>query len=373
MPEPTGEYAVGTKSFSIYNDREEILESGKGGMRSIASRVYYPAEKESVKDLPKCRYMSREMAAAMRSAFFVPINYDKLEKSGENISYCYENIPSVPDKKFPLIIFNHGYQSYRESNSFLCIELASHGYVVVSVTHSYECLVAEFDDGTCIKYDKKNTSRMYNSILSGIKETFKLLKAKGTDRELAEGFDESQRKNMPFLMTRVPEWEKDVQSVISYCEKNFADMIDFEKGIGATGHSFGGPVAFALCLDDPRFVCGANMDGAFFGDFTGKVQDKPFLQISCEANRPVVTRAFIDHRKPAYQAVLKGMKHLGFSDMKNMIPIKSQVGSLDPDIAHELVSKCHLEFFDTYIKGIKDKPVFPESEFLITKEYEPDI
>ena len=54
-------------------------------------------------------------------------------------------------------MFNHGYNSYREGNSFLCIELASQGYVVISVAHSYEALCTEFDDGSFLLADKKNT------------------------------------------------------------------------------------------------------------------------------------------------------------------------------------------------------------------------
>ena len=44
-PVPAGEYAVGTFTYTVYNDREEILLPGT--QRSIPARVYYPVLKES--------------------------------------------------------------------------------------------------------------------------------------------------------------------------------------------------------------------------------------------------------------------------------------------------------------------------------------
>ena len=46
FPKPTGQYAVGTFTYTVYNDREEVLPAG--GMRSVAARVYYPVVKETV-------------------------------------------------------------------------------------------------------------------------------------------------------------------------------------------------------------------------------------------------------------------------------------------------------------------------------------
>lgn len=145
-PKPTGEYAVGTFTYTVYNDRAEVLEGHQEEMRSVAARVYYPISKESV-PAEKEKYMSREVAAALQGAYMVPIPYDNIEKNGENVSECFRDVPRIPGKKFPLILYNHGYQSFREGNSYLCIELASHGFVVICVTHSYEALLCEFDDG----------------------------------------------------------------------------------------------------------------------------------------------------------------------------------------------------------------------------------
>jgi hypothetical protein len=47
------------------------------------------------------------------------------------------------------------------------------------------------------------------------------------------------------------------------------------------------------------------------------------------------------------------------------------VGKLDPDTAHKTVCGIHLEFFDTYLKKAKGKPVFENSDAVTFTEYEP--
>ena len=150
-------------------------------------------------------------------------------------------------------------------------------------------------------------------------------------------------------------------------------MIDFEKGIGASGHSMGGDTAYALCARNDDFVCGINLDGGLFGDYSNDVQTKPFMQISCKDNENVVNRVYIRHSKPVYKALFRDMKHIGFADAKHMIPMKSMVGKLDPDLLHENLCRLHLEFFDSYLKGLKSEPKFKNSDVVTMSVYEPDM
>lgn len=370
-PSPTGTYAVGTFTFTIYDDRDETYVPGT--KRCIPARVYYPVERSSVEGMTKIRYMSREMAGALKKNMHAPIDYDKSEAAGENISDCYLNAPGIEGKKFPLVMFNHGLGSYREANSFLCIELVSQGYVVISVAHPYDCALAELDDGTKIELHKDAVKRSYEPFLPGAVSVLKLTTAKGSDRELADRFDTLQNKYCKFINTRVDEWMKDTLSAVNYAKENLSDMIDFSKGIGATGHSLGGATAYMLCLDNDEFVCGANLDGALFGNNKGKILRKPFAQISCKANLTAETRPYIDHTSVVYGALFKKMKHIAFSDMKHMIPVKAITGALDPDVMHENVCRIHLELFDSYLKKTKDHPELKSSEMIIINEYPPDI
>lgn len=370
-PLPAGPYAVGTTTYTVYTDRKELRAPGT--RRSVPVRVYYPADKASVTGLDKARYMSRNVAEGLKKAIHAPIRYDKQEAAGNNVSECYPDAPRIEGSRFPLVVFNHGLSSYRESNSFLCLELASQGYVVLAVGHPYDACCAELDDGTCIFFDGELSKKQYDPLWGGMMKAFQLTRSKGTDRELANQFDQLQHQYCKLILSRVAEWEQDTLDAVEYARQAFGDLMDFRGGIAATGHSLGGAVAYMLCLDHPEFVCGVNLDGALFGDTTGKVLKKPFLQISCQGNVKAETRAFIDHTQPVYGAVFKNMQHLGFTDMKHMMNLKLLTGKLDADVMHETVCRFHLELFDTYVKGAKDRPAFASSEAVTVTEYLPDI
>ena len=369
MPKPTGEYAVGTFTYTVKDDRQEVLSIG--GMRSVTARVFYPADKESVKALPKAQAMSENMVKGFKQAFKAAPDFKKNPEI--NHMECCQDAPQIPGIKFPLIMFNHGMLSYREGNSFLCIELASHGYVVISVAHSGEGVCTEFDDGSFVFFDKTIQKRQYEPMLGGVMAIFKLTKAKGTDEDLARMFDETQNKYCRFLMSRLPEWIRDNEVALGYAKNNLADLIDFSKGVGVSGHSMGGDTAYALCARNPEFVCGINLDGGLFGDYTKDVQTRPFMQISCKDNENVVTRVYLRHTKPVYKVFFKDMKHIGFADTKHMIPLKFLVGALDPDAFHENICRCHLEFFDTYLKGTKAAPDLKDNDTVKVSVYEPDM
>jgi dienelactone hydrolase len=368
FPKPTGEYAVGTFTYTIKDNRKEVLPAS--GMRSIAARVYYPVLKESVQRLEKLVGLSENMIKGFKASFHVAPDFKKNPE--DNISECYINAPKISGKKFPLVMFNHGYNSYREGNSFLCIELASHGYVVISVAHSYEALCTEFDDGTFILSDKKNI-KLYEPMLGGLIAMYKLTKSKGSDEELAQQFDEVQKKYCRYMRSRFPEWIKDNEAALDYAKENLADMIDFSKGVGASGHSFGGNTAYALCARNKDFVCGINIDGGLFGDYTNDIMAKPFMQISCKDNEKAAARVYLRHTKPVYKVLFRDMKHIGFADSKYTMPINSVVGKLDADVMHYNFCKCHLEFFDAYLKGVKVAPEIASNGAVTVSVFQPDI
>ena len=159
-----------------------------------------------------------------------------------------------------------------------------------------------------------------------------------------------------------------------YAKKELSDMIDFAKGVGVSGHSMGGDTAYALCARNEDFVCGINLDGALFGDYTNDILRRPFMQVSCKNNENVVNRVYIRHTEPVYKVLFRDMTHIGFADViKYILPIKLLVGKLDADVLHENLCKCHLEFFDTYLKKLKDTPELKSSDDVKISVYEADM
>lgn len=342
----SGEYAVGTECFTMVDDtRTEVLGLGKGP-RKIAVRMYYPTDKSNVNGLEKADIFTERKLQALEKAFHV--NSKKIDAEMLKADY-YEGAMHVESKKFPLIIFNHGYNAYVECNTFLCCELASNGYIVASVGHAHEAIANEYEDGTHDFYDKKINKMMYDSVFKTLIAQGKIMKAKGTPEELFEKFDAFQKKHCRYIMGRVPEWAKDTMCAVKELKTRYADWIDFSKGIGATGHSLGGATAYYLCHHEDEFVCGVNIDGALFGEYEGMVMKKPFLQICCKENYNVETRPLFNTEAPVQCEIFENLKHMGFADAKFFIPLKMVVGKMDANEMYDRLSKLHLEFFEKYL------------------------
>ena len=349
-PKATGEYKVGTTVFSIWDrSRKEKLGPEAGTRdRRILVRLYYPVLPEAVEGCPEAVLLSQNKLKAIFRTFNLPGKVD-----GDATEEFYQDVPAVPGRKFPLIVYSHGLGAYAEANNYLCMELCSHGYVVASVGHPYEGMITEFDDGTTLKMAKGIA--VYEPYWGGVFKLMKLLRNhKGTWQEQYDRFNEFQSKYCRFLSELVKERRKDVTAVTDELMIRFPDRIDFNAGIGITGHSLGGVTAYDVCHHDDRFTCGINIDGLLAGNYEGLVMKKPFCQISCEENTLLETRSMLNTEAPAYWEVFKNMKHHGFCDMKFYVPVKAVTGKMDPMMLHEYQSRIHLGFFDMYLKNTGD-------------------
>lgn len=55
------------------------------------------------------------------------------------------------NQKYPLILFSHGSFGVKESNLTLYRELVSHGYIVVSIDHTYQCFSTKLSEGKTVR------------------------------------------------------------------------------------------------------------------------------------------------------------------------------------------------------------------------------
>ncbi|MBR6536532.1 MAG: hypothetical protein IKT67_04970 [Lachnospiraceae bacterium] len=344
----TGSYAVGTERFTVTDDSREEVLGPKCGPRRLEVRLFYPVSKEETEGKARME-MSEERVRVLQKACMV-----KEMPEGLVRPECYVEVPQA-EGKFPLVIYNHGYGSgCVEGNTLLCCEMASNGYVVASIGHAYEASICEFEDGTVALYDKEIKIQS-----GGMKSFFAQMKLVRMDAEQSEVyayFDELQKKYMGFMLGRLPEWGKDSLCVIEKLKTSYGDRIDFSKGIGATGHSFGGAVAYWLCQYSEEVTCGANIDGGVFGDYMGMVMKKPFLQIGCKMNRNFELKPLLNTEAPVRFETFEGMTHGGFTDMKFMYDpdsakAKMVVGKMDGCEMHRRMADLHLVFFGEYLQG----------------------
>ena len=342
----TGTFAVGTTCFSIVDiGRKEKLGGGNGD-RKIAVRMYYPVEKSVVSGMKRAAIFSPSKKAAIMKAYHLR-NID----DAVNFADYYENAPIAEGQTFPLIMFSMGYNSYIESNTYLLCALVSHGYIVASVGHAFEAVENDYEDGSADYYDKHINKMMYTSMIGTLFAHGKLMRKKADFQEILNEFERFQNQYTPYIKERVPEWERDIEKALEAVKSRYAASLDVSRGIGASGHSLGGCLAYYLCRYHAEFSCGINIDGGLFGDYPDKPMEKPFCQISCKENINVETRPFLQTTADTYQVVFDDMKHMGFTDAKFYIPIKMLSGKLDSEEMFRHLVYSHLTFFDKHLKG----------------------
>ena len=350
-------YEAGTTTFVIMDEsRKEILGEG-GKTRKIPVRLYYPAPKEAAGG-KMAEYVSKRAAKEIGKI----LHAKNLQVSKESIR-LFEDAPWA-EGTFPLFLFSHGYNTYVESNTCLCAELAAAGYVVASVGHAMEAVFNEYADGSFDVYDKKINKIMYkNGFFRALHAQSKVMKMKGSEEEIEAAFQKFQKEHTPYMKERIGWWTRDMLKALGQIREDYRAHLDLRHGVAAGGHSFGGATAYNLCQTCEEICCGINMDGAVFGDYEGMVMKKPFLQLCCKENRNVELKPLFERKAPFYLASFAQMKHMGFTDIKFLLSKKMLVGTLDAEVLHENVTAFYVTFLEKYLKG-KDvsihKPVVPE-------------
>ena len=169
---------------------------------------------------------------------------------------------------FPVILFNHGWHGRRTNDTFLTEELASRGYVVASIDHTYNASLVAFPErtgGLCIPMLLR-TSTFLNWRHSGT-----------TESDLGQRIVEASRR--PALC--IESDRVDEQG----CRYAWFGRINANQA-GAIGHSFVGAAATEVCAQDPRVHAAVNLDGWFFGAIHARGPGQPLLFVDSSSALP---------------------------------------------------------------------------------------
>lgn len=282
-------YFVGTKLMSK-SDATRVETLGPStGSRQVTSRIYYPTSQAQGK---------------------------KLEGGKKFTGILFEDAREVENETFPLIVYNHDYEDVVDSNHTLCAELASQGFVVLSVGHPYEDEIAVTESGSKIKQDKNLKKHMASNSVPANLVLMKLRMSNGKYSVLYKKFVEFQNKYGAFMVDRVEQWALDTKFMVGELLEKYPNLIDIERGIGIIGHGFGGNVAYYVCQNYKGYSCGANIDGLLYGHYDDLIMSKPFYQISSGTNEALITRSLIVTEAPVYYSVFEKTQHGGFIDPK---------------------------------------------------------
>jgi len=275
-----------------------------------------------------------------------------------NVEFWY---PKKTDGTYPLLVFSHGAYGIKESNASTYTELASHGYVVVSIDHPYHSFFTRSEDGIVTMINKDYYYEITNSNKEGIYTKEELYK-------IIQKWMKLRTDDMNFVIdTILKKANSDSSPIYSH--------INTEK-IGVFGHSMGGAASVWLDRERDDISAVVNIDAPFFSELIYKKELDDFIASSKDFTTPLlniysddvwrqleISPIYIankpnnEHFKEAYTVHLQGAKHLSLTDLSLFSPILTNIlqgGKADIDNLYclETENELILEFFDFKLKGI---------------------
>jgi predicted dienelactone hydrolase len=233
LPDPTGPFEIGVTNFYLVDDtRAETFSPDPDDHREMMVRVWYPAQyKPGVKVAPLMEHP--------------PFQFSHLSLVK---THAYQDAPvSNAQSAFPVLIFSHGHVGFMEQNLILMEELASHGYIVCSITHTYQTIVTVFPDGRVVP----------------------------ADGDLANDFLHGRSPPPAINAEHLRVWTEDTRFLIDELERIQAGKrvsllvgkLDMNR-LGIFGQSFGGVTAVKVCSVDNRCQAGISLDSGLPGDYS---------------------------------------------------------------------------------------------------------
>ena len=288
--------------------------------------------------------------------------------------YFYYPAIASEDGRFPLVIFSHGAFGYYQSNHSTYEELASNGYVVLSVEHPYHSLYTNDTDGKTIIVDSEFMSGINIINSDGVSEetvfrkTSKWLKLRCDDISFvidsvkyAAGDDD-----LPGYWYVQAEQSDSILAALS--------MADTDR-IGVMGHSLGGAAAVTLGRTRTDISAVIDLDGTMKGEVTGVENDRdivnsepyttPLLSFdneehhfaaieAREAGIPYANNIIHDNAECGFRTYVAGTGHMNYTDLPMYSPALAGMlgtGTVDPAECMTEVNRIVLEFFDSFLKG----------------------
>jgi len=258
----------------------------------------------------------------------------------------------IEDINGKLILFSHGSFGVADSNDSLFNELASHGYVVASLSHPFHSFTATLEDGSNIRID---TTYMQD-----------VLRTQGS---------EDLEKTLIDLENWSQLHEDDIIQVLEQIqgektENPFLQAANSDEVI-LIGHSLGGTATLNLGREREDIAAVVALESPFSGDitdinenntyeFTTEPYPVPLLHIYSDAIWDVLDELalyeqnwnYINSENGQYKNVhIEGSGHIGLTDMNRVSPILTNMfdgglNSEDYNTVLKQINEAVLVFLD---------------------------
>jgi len=381
LPKPTGSYAVGIKYFHfIDQNRADPFLDQSTKKRELMVKVYYPAQNDASKPYSSYFHISLALLRLLTSGYGMPpFLFDHLTLVNTNAKE--ELDLSDQEQTYPVILFSHGAGTTLEVQTSQSEDLASHGYIVVAIDHTYASAGTVFPDR--IVSAKEATTDFHTT-------------------DPAEIITQIMADDVSFVIDQLNEMNE------GKIDSRFTGKLNLDR-IGAIGHSVGGAVAYNLAINDSRVKAAIDLDGIVFISPKGDPKEvAPFLMLAndkyhiqaIESRKPLLKNyeeldeierkltidmygsreAYAEAYNRAQQNVIgltevlknsgnlftiQGSDHMKFIDIGLFIgvrPLRELIGiggKTDPAKCLEITKAVTLAFFNQHLKG--ETNLSPES------------
>ncbi|WP_068782612.1 alpha/beta hydrolase family protein [Paenibacillus sp. GM2] len=337
--QPTGPYKVGTVTYDWKDEqREETFTSEPGDPRELMVQIWYPADSQAKGHIAS--YITN--ADVFAEGYSTILNLPKVlfTTFGYVKTHAIESAElSQVESAYPVLLFSHGFSGHKNQNTFQVEELASHGYIVVGIDHTYSSTASVFADGRVAPYVQQDL-------------------------------------NSPSYLDQANAgWVEDAKFVLDQVERlanddpdnRFTGRLDLQN-VGMFGHSFGGATSTQMLMEDERIKAAMNLDGVLYGKqrIPAGGLAKPFLMMSADGSLNSVQqiqepelRQMMEGLLARYEHVAEGgnywmkvnhMTHMGFTDLYLLSPLFERMEGVDVRQAHRLINAYSLDFFNHYLK-----------------------
>ncbi len=337
IPTPGGPFQVGTSIYELNDTSRRELYSGKDESRRFMIQAWYPAEIKLTDE--RAPWMANAEIYAPAIATYINLPSFFLDHLALVNIPAYTNAqPAVSTQGgFPVILFSHGWNGFNAQNAGQALELASHGYVVVGVQHTYGAVLTVFPNGTIAPNNPNALPEDAND------PNYEVVARKLVDQWAGD---------MSFVLDQLSDWDKEA-------ENPFFQKLDLER-VGVYGHSTGGGAAIQFCGIDPRCKAVLGMD-PFMRPVSAEVIESGIPQPSffmfsqswaslAESKNNQLFNQFYPEVSNSKGAIfIEGTKHYDFSDLPLLSPIAPQLGLKGPlsgELVTTIVDSYLLEFFE---------------------------
>lgn len=378
LPHPTGPFGVGSTNLHLVDrSRPDPWAPDSSPYRELMVSIRYPAAPGgSAPRVP-------QMSAAAAAHFGGPegaaaLNLGMAPRAvdwGATLSHARQDAPVHPRAgRLPVVLYSPGLGDPRTWNTALVDDLASHGYAVVTVDHTYEATEVEFPGG------RLATMRIFDGAPPSDPDALSALLRRVVAVRVAD---------TRFVLDRLPALNR----------TRFGDVLDL-RNVGMFGHSAGGFTAAQAMHDDRRIRAGINMDGQM--DYVGGALpdgsrlstvaleglDRPLLLMGTESEGSGDYRqqpswaAFWRHTRGwKANVTLTGSRHASYTDAQVLLPqlarqgvepgggLAAAVGTVQADRAAAAERAYVTSFFGRWLRGHDDHLLdgpsdrFPEMVF----------